>query len=1244
MGGLFGGKGVSNTAPVISSIQLQTSSFGRAIPWIFGRQRVAPNLVQYEDFTAIPHTTTQKTGKGGGSKTTNTDYTYTVAAAMALGAGPLAGIDRVWRDKEHTSLAELNLDYYNGSETQEPYPYFVTKHPERALSYRGIAYVASGAYDLGSRASFGNHTFEVQAHGSIAEKHAGSTVPDAELVDVIMSLLTDSVQGVGLDPDTLGDLSAFRAYCLANGLWVSPAYTEQRGAYEYIKSLLTIGFADCVYSGGKFKIVPYSDVPAASSLATYQPTIAPVCDLGADDFIAADGDDPVRISQKSAEECYNHVRVKFMDRANDYNENVAESKDDADIEQHGLRSKDVVDMREIADASVAQKVADYILHRSLYILNTYEFRLSWKHVRLEPMDVVTLTYGPKFLDKTPVLITSVDEDDDGLLTIQAEDYPLGSNRHSSQPVPDIGSNAPDYAVKPGDVREPVLFEPPPKLTGNASQLWMAVAGGEHWGGAVVWASTDDRSYQRVGTVRAGARYGALTAPLAAGQDIDQAGRLAVDLSTSAGELNGATHTSAEDLLTTSYVGGEYIAFADAALTGKNAYSLAYLVRGAYGSKVADHSAGEPFVFLDSAVFRYAYPHDWIGKTVYLKLTSFNKFGGAMQDLSQVRTYHRKLEGAKVAGLTYLNTISRVFAIQVDWGLPLDAAAYLDYTELWYGPTPHRSDAVKLDAFATPQNSHTIIGLAAGREMYFWVRVADKMGNLGAFYPAGDGIKGQTTTDAGDILSYLAGAIGKTQLAGELLAPLESAEAIIGPVMDKINAVLHGGQNEELAATQMMGAISADSALTQARKKLDKNIAAAVATERAERVTSTEALATQISTVSATTNNNTALIQQEVTARTTAVESVSSQLSIVAANVGKNTADIQTEATARANADSAMSSRIDVVGANTDKTAAAILAEQTARTSADSALATRIDAVVATAGGHTAAITSEQTARVNADGALSTRIDSVVASAAANAAAITSEQTARANSDGALSTRIDAVSASAGGASAAAQAAATAIADTNGKLAAMYTIKVQTSANGHKYLASLGVGVENNQGVTESQILASAQRFAIIDESSGNLVTPFVVQGGQVFINEAFIGNAWIGNAQIKNAAVDTLTIAGNAVTQMATAQGTGSAGITVVTHGAPVFLSGTGRARWGTWNNSDMCSVFLTMKRDGAVIESFPIRQWKGGDNPLELVATGVFIDTTVPAGMHTYSFEVSASGYPLEATSVNGAILEARR
>ncbi len=222
--------------------------------------------------------------------------------------------------------------------------------------------------------------------------------------------------------------------------------------------------------------------------------------------------------------------------------------------------------------------------------------------------------------------------------------------------------------------------------------------------------------------------------------------------------------------------------------------------------------------------------------------------------------------------------------------------------------------------------------------------------------------------------------------------------------------------------------------------------------------------------------------------------------------------------------------------------AAITTEQTARTDAVGALATRVDTVAATSAANAAAITTEQTARTNADGALSTRVDTVAAASAANTGAITTEQTARANADGALSTRIDTAQASANGASAAVQVTSSALAGTDGKLAALHTIKTQVTAGGRTYLAGIGIGVEVNGAAVESQILLSAQRVAVLNEDSGGLTTPFVIQNGQVFINQAFIADASITNAKIGNAEVTTLKIGANSVTVPASISGSGGAG------------------------------------------------------------------------------------------------------
>ena len=141
------------------------------------------------------------------------------------------------------------------------------------------------------------------------------------------------------------------------------------------------------------------------------------------------------------------------------------------------------------------------------------------------------------------------------------------------------------------------------------------------------------------------------------------------------------------------------------------------------------------------------------------------------------------------------------------------------------------------------------------------------------------------------------------------------------------------------------------------------------------------------------------------------------------------------------------------------------------------------------------------------------------------AAIVSEQTARADADSALSSDIETLTATAGDLSAAVQTNATAIANTDGSLAAMYTIKTQVTADGKTYAAGIGVGVDNASGILQSQVLVSADRFAVINQAVGTttITTPFAVQGGQVYINNAVIQDGSIVNAKIGDVIQSTAT-------------------------------------------------------------------------------------------------------------------------
>lgn len=126
--------------------------------------------------------------------------------------------------------------------------------------------------------------------------------------------------------------------------------------------------------------------------------------------------------------------------------------------------------------------------------------------------------------------------------------------------------------------------------------------------------------------------------------------------------------------------------------------------------------------------------------------------------------------------------------------------------------------------------------------------------------------------------------------------------------------------------------------------------------------------------------------------------------------------------------------------------------------------------------------------------------------------IQQEELVRATAIEVQSKRTDTVQASLGQTNASVQQVSQVVAGLDGKVSAQTTIKAQTNVDGKKVMAGLALGSDGDT----SEILAFAQRFAIIDEVSGAATFPFVVSGGQVFISSAVIKTGMITNAMIGN--------------------------------------------------------------------------------------------------------------------------------
>ncbi|WP_441253170.1 phage tail tip fiber protein [Pseudomonas putida] len=131
----------------------------------------------------------------------------------------------------------------------------------------------------------------------------------------------------------------------------------------------------------------------------------------------------------------------------------------------------------------------------------------------------------------------------------------------------------------------------------------------------------------------------------------------------------------------------------------------------------------------------------------------------------------------------------------------------------------------------------------------------------------------------------------------------------------------------------------------------------------------------------------------------------------------------------------------------------------------------------------------------------------LAGAAGGLVGVWTEQSARIEDGVAMGKRVDTVQSQVGDVSASVQQVSETIAGVDGKVSAMTTIKAETLSGGRRVMAGLALG---SDGET-AEILAYAQRFAIVDESSGQMTLPFVVSNGQVFINQAVINQAFIQN-------------------------------------------------------------------------------------------------------------------------------------
>ena len=367
-------------------------------------------------------------------------------------------------------------------------------------------------------------------------------------------------------------------------------------------------------------------------------------------------------------------------------------------------------------------------------------------------------------------------------------------------------------------------------------------------------------------------------------------------------------------------------------------------------------------------------------------------------------------------VTYLTAEPLIFGISLKWGIP-PGAEDTQRTEIWYGPTNSLEAATKLADLAFPQTEYVMQGLAAGVSFFFWARLVDRTGNIGPWYPVGNGVLGQSGSDAGPILELISGEIDESMLGQAL--------------KDKID-----GLQDQIDALDGLKAYDPETAYTEGQMVVvDGRIYQAVHDVAAD--------------------SEVGNAPPNPTLWTDVGQSIESANGL-AQQVQTNTA------------------KIEEVGGKVTASASQISALQAAwRPSSGEG-----DLADALAGWDSKAqIAQERLVR-------------------------TSENEALARSTETLGVAI-------GQTNATVQTVSQAQAALDGKANTMWTVKMQLNAQGQYVAAGIGLGIENGPAGLQSQFLVSADRFAVVNGVNGALSSPFVVQGGQVFINQAFINQAFI---------------------------------------------------------------------------------------------------------------------------------------
>ncbi|WP_152663875.1 hypothetical protein [Sphingomonas sp. SRS2] len=349
----------------------------------------------------------------------------------------------------------------------------------------------------------------------------------------------------------------------------------------------------------------------------------------------------------------------------------------------------------------------------------------------------------------------------------------------------------------------------------------------------------------------------------------------------------------------------------------------------------------------------------------------------------------------------------------------------------------------------------------------------------------------------------------TTLSGTVVSVQSALSALTGTVASKADSTTVNAIDVRLASAEStLTALGDTASISQA----------VTASRRLPQITDLSAM-----------NMLAALAQGDIAARSLQVSIAQARQELTARIIS----DVAAEAIARLQ-----------LGVEIGTVAAAVQTEQTARVDGDTALASSLATYQAETASSLATVNTAVNAVTDAQSATASSLTAFQASTGASLASITNTNIAQTNSLNTIAGSVNTLSTTVGGHTASITSHSSSI---NGL---SVRIGVETDVNGY-----VTGWVFNNSGLGRSDFLMRVDRFGIASPGNPTLV-PFEIVGGVAYMKKAVI----------RNLSVETIKIAGNAVTDRRFAQMVGT-------------RSGAGAGVWQT-----VCSETITLASEADVV------------------------------------------------------------